>query len=145
MPLPNSVCCTPGKSLAPIAATDHCDQAAYRKESKEIILYMDGLLRLLRQAKWRMLSSTRAACWSESYNMSLLPDSSRESVLLRNTRMGNNVLKSKLHRTGYALSVQGTQVPDVCARRAPALPLNTPERFVSPSATRFLSGTSMLL
>jgi hypothetical protein len=70
---------------------------------------MDGLLRLLRQAKWRMLSSTRAAYWSESYNMSLLPDSSRESVLLRNARMGNNVLKSKFAQdrvctvgTGYS-------------------------------------------
>jgi len=30
-------CCTPGKSLAPIAATDHCDQGAYRNEFKEII------------------------------------------------------------------------------------------------------------
>jgi hypothetical protein len=86
-------CCTPGKSLAPIAATDHCDPAAYRKEFKEI--YMDGLLRLLRQAKRRMLSR-RGQHASLSYNMSLLPDSSRGSVLLRNTRMGNNVPKEQV-------------------------------------------------
>jgi hypothetical protein len=63
------------------------------KNFKEI--YMDGLLRLLRQAKRRMLSR-RGQHASLSYNMSLLPDSSRGSVLLRNTRMGNNVPKEQV-------------------------------------------------
>jgi hypothetical protein len=124
-------CCTPGKSLAPIAATDHCDQAAYRKEFKEII--HGWVIKVTPEAKRRILSSTRAACWSESYNMSLLPDSSRGSVLLRKTRMGNNVPEKQVAQD--RVCTVGTQVLDGCARRAPALPLNTPERFASPSAT----------
>jgi hypothetical protein len=135
-------CCTPGKSLAPIAATDHCDPAAYRKEFKEI--YMNGLLRLLWQAKRRMLSR-RGQHASLSYNMSLLPDSSRGSVLLRGARMGNNVPKEQVALgQGVHCRYWVLRILDGRARRAPALPLNTPERFASPLATGFLSGNFML-
>jgi hypothetical protein len=47
---------------------------------------------------------------------------------MRSTRMGNNV-------PDRVCTAVGIQVLDGCAQRAPALPLNTPERFASPSAT----------